>query len=394
MNASQFYDNNLKECGLVTGVPCSFFKGFINESMVRNAEGKVKYVAASNEGQAIALAVGYNMVRKHKDGKKALVLMQNSGVGNTINALTSLAYVFREPVTMMVSQRGGENDEPQHELMGNIDEDMLKLCECDVHPLENAEEVGMFNYLPGDKHSNAFMVKKGTFENTVKNVPGLQLHDGFDALPTLTQETVKSRIATLEELYQQIEWYAGLLGKKFVIISTTGMTGREMWSIHDNEHQIYMVGSMGMASSFGLGMAIADPELLVFVIDGDGALQMQMGAMPTIGFENYPNLIHIMLDNGTYDTTGGQAVEGVVKWARVANSCGYNLSINANATKAFEYMANALDPYEDKLASNGTTFIHIKVAPGSEKVGRPTLKPWEVKERFLEYYSNNDSTND
>ena len=98
MNASQFYDNNLKECGLVTGVPCSFFKGFINESMVRNAEGKVKYVAASNEGQATALAVGYNMVRKHKDGKKALVLMQNSGVGNTINALTSLAYaiVIRE----------------------------------------------------------------------------------------------------------------------------------------------------------------------------------------------------------------------------------------------------------------------------------------------------------
>src|SRR5262249_34928766 len=81
------------------------------------------------------------------------------------------------------------------------------------------------------------------------------------------------------------------------IVATTGFTGRELYALDDRANQLYMVGSMGCASSFGLGLAWAQPKKRVIVVDGDGAVLMRMGALATLGFERPANLLHILLDN-------------------------------------------------------------------------------------------------
>ena len=97
-----------------TGVPCSFLKPFIN--YVIQSDNLV-YVTASSEGEAIGIAAGAYLA-----GRKTAVMCQNSGLGNTINPLTSLNYPFKIPTLLIVTLRGepGIKDEPQHELMGQI----------------------------------------------------------------------------------------------------------------------------------------------------------------------------------------------------------------------------------------------------------------------------------
>ena len=91
------------------------------------------------------------------------------------------------------------------------------------------------------------------------------------------------------------------------MIATTGYTGRELYALDDRPCQLYMVGSMGCAVSLGLGLAVARPDRRIVVIDGDGAALMRLGALTTIGTERPPNLLHLLLDNGMHESTGGQA---------------------------------------------------------------------------------------
>ncbi|MFQ3621762.1 MAG: thiamine pyrophosphate-dependent enzyme, partial [Spirochaetales bacterium] len=113
-------------------------------------------------------------------------------------------------------------------------------------------------------------------------------------------------------------------GKDIPIIATTGYTGRELYALEDRPNQFYMVGSMGCASSFALGVALSHPNLPVIVLDGDGAVLMRMGALSVIGTEEPRNLIHIVLDNGAYESTGNQAtVSPRIDMCKVAEACGY-----------------------------------------------------------------------
>jgi phosphonopyruvate decarboxylase len=103
------------------------------------------------------------------------------------------------------------------------------------------------------------------------------------------------------------------------LIATTGFTGRALYAVGDRPSQLYMVGSMGCASSFALGVALARPERRVVCLDGDGAMLMHLGAAATVGHEGPRNLVHVLLDNGVHDSTGAQAtVAPAVDLARVA----------------------------------------------------------------------------
>src|SRR3546814_4314128 len=107
------------------------------------------------------------------------------------------------------------------------------------------------------------------------------------------------------------------------IVATTGKCGRELFTLADGEQHLYQVGSMGCASAMGLGVAL-NVRRPVIVLDGDGAALMKMGSMATIGAEAPANLIHILLDNGVHDSTGGQQTASPgVDFARVALACGY-----------------------------------------------------------------------
>src|SRR5262249_2172751 len=163
------------------------------------------------------------------------------------------------------------------------------------------------------------------------------------------------------------------------VIATTGFTGRALYALEDRPNQLYMVGSMGCASSLGLGLAVSEPRRRVIVIDGDGAALMRLGGMATIGYERPPNLIHILLDNEMHESTGGQStVSHSVDFAAIARGCGYPRVIRAGS---LDQLAEALDQPAERL-----TFIHIKTRPGDGgTLPRPTLTPRPAAERFRKW---------
>ena len=161
------------------------------------------------------------------------------------------------------------------------------------------------------------------------------------------------------------------------IIATTGKTGRELFTLADRAQHLYQVGSMGCASAMGLGLALNTARPVV-VLDGDGAALMHMGNLATIGACGPGNLVHILLDNGVHDSTGGQAtVSSSVDFAAVARGCGYRRTWSCDDLAGFGQAVAAA------FAGDGPALVHIRIAPGSiADLGRPTVTPAAVAQRF------------
>jgi phosphonopyruvate decarboxylase len=182
-----------------------------------------------------------------------------------------------------------------------------------------------------------------------------------------------SRIAVLERMLGAVSDSAG-------IVATTGKTGRELFTLADRPQHLYQVGSMGCASGMGLGVALNTKRKIV-VVDGDGAALMKLGTLATIGAYAPGNLVHLLLDNGVHDSTGGQAtVSPHVDFAAVALACGYRQAASCDSLAGFEAALRAA------LAAEGPVFVHTRIVPGSlEKLGRPTVTPSEVARRFQRF---------
>ena len=167
------------------------------------------------------------------------------------------------------------------------------------------------------------------------------------------------------------------------LLATTGKTGRELYELKDKENQLYMVGSMGCVSALGLGIALKSHKKII-AIDGDSALLMRLGALSGNAYyakcDNKGNFCHILLDNESHDSTGGQFnLSPFVDFVAVAKSCGYENAVKAENLKEFE---NALNAFM-KAQNGGTFFIYLKIAKGSkEDLGRPKITPKQVAKRL------------
>ena len=164
------------------------------------------------------------------------------------------------------------------------------------------------------------------------------------------------------------------------IIATTGKAGRELFTLADRKQHFYLVGSMGCASGVGLGVSL-NTRRPVIVLDGDGAALMKLGTFATIGATGPGNLIHILLDNGVHDSTGGQAtVSAAIDFAGVALACNYRRAISCDSVAEFDHaLAEALE-------AGGPTLVHARIQPGSmDKLGRPTVTPQQVARRFQSF---------
>ena len=164
------------------------------------------------------------------------------------------------------------------------------------------------------------------------------------------------------------------------VVATTGKCGRELFTLADRPQHLYQVGSMGGASAMGLGVALHASRPVV-VLDGHGAALMKLGNLATIGSRAPANLVHVVLDNGVHDSTGGQAtVSPNVDFAAVALAYGYASGASCDGLRGFEQALAA------SLDAPGPHLIHTRIAPGSlAKLGRPTIKPPEVARRFRSF---------
>jgi phosphonopyruvate decarboxylase len=363
---------------LYTGVPCSYLKPFINYAI---EAADLDYVGAANEGDAVAIAAGAAL-----GGMPSVVMFQNSGFGNAVNPLTSLNAIFRIPALLIVTWRGepdGEPDEPQHELMGAITPQMFDMLRIPYtfFPRDESEIGPVLTEACGHMAATGLpyglIMRKGQVaDHPLRSAP--QQRSAGDAGGP--HRPWPERRPTRTEVLQVVERYAS---PDDAIIATTGFMGRALYALGDRPNQLYMVGSMGCASSLGLGVALAQPRRRVIVLDGDGAALMRLGALATIGYEQPPNLLHLLIDNEMHESTGGQAtVSHSVDLSAVARACGYP-RVRRAATTAD--LVATLRETEEML-----TLAHVKVSPeGVDRLPRPTMPPWQVAARFRAWLGDN-----
>ena len=364
------FGGELRKSGFTffTGVPCSFLKSLINYAI-----NDCEYIAAANEGDAVAVASGAFL-----GGMKSVVLMQNSGLGNAVSPLTSLNYVFQIPVLGFVSLRGEEGipDEPQHELMGRITTHILETMEIQWDYLsaeieEAKKQISVANKHIENNQTYFFVVKKGTFD---KEELSARKDHGFEDR-FMFEKTGNDELPTRFDTLRVIN---SLKDAQTIQLATTGKTGRELYEVEDSPNNLYVVGSMGCVGSLGLGLAIAQKRKDIVVIDGDGSLLMRLGSLATNGYYRPANLLHILLDNGTYDSTGGQStVSRNINFVKIAHACGYEKSFHVHDLS--ELKIRIVEWEKKKCLS----FLYLRIATGSkENLGRPLIKPFEVKERL------------
>jgi phosphonopyruvate decarboxylase len=165
------------------------------------------------------------------------------------------------------------------------------------------------------------------------------------------------------------------------VLASTGFCGRELYAVADRGNQLYMVGSMGCVVPLGLGLALARPDLRVLALDGDGAALMRLGAFATVGAYGPPNLLHLLLDNGAHDSTGGQAtVSPLISFADIAAACGYASSLETDDV-------TRIAGWLDEKPLRGPRFARLLTRPGSPAdLPRPSMSPVEVKNRFMQHF--------
>lgn len=355
-----------------TGVPDSLLKN-ICAYITDNVES-VNNIIAANEGNAVGLASGYYLAT----GKPGVVYMQNSGEGNTINPLLSLAdeEVYCIPMLLLIGWRGepGTHDEPQHIKQGKVTLSLLDTIGVPYSVLSTNESEAIqqikiaSNYMSQNSRPYAIILRKGTFSDyKLRNLP-------------------QSKFALSRE--DAIKAVVDNLTESDIVVSTTGMISRELFEYRENKQQghskdFLVVGSMGHANQIALGIALGKPNKRVFCFDGDGAMIMHMGGLAIIGSCAPKNFIHIIFNNGAHDSVGGQPTVGHnINVVGIAKAVNYSKAYSVDSKEELKSIMSEL-----QYLNNGCVLININVRKGNRRdLGRPTITPSDNKKTFMQNF--------
>lgn len=357
------------------GVPDSLLKDYC--AYVTANEPREKHVITANEGSAVALAAGYHFAT----GKTAMVYLQNSGLGNIVNPIMSLASpsVYSVPMLLFLGWRGepGKRDEPQHVVQGKATPGILAACGVPFQVLPDYTEGAEQALYTARKHMEVsrgpycLLVKRQTFLPYKLN----KSDNVFHTMP-LNREGA-------------IDVILNCLHDRDVVVGTTGMLSRELFELRENrgqghEKDFLTVGSMGHASAIALGVSIQRPRRQVFCLDGDGAAIMHLGNMSTAGSNASDNFNHIIINNGAHDSVGGQPTDALnlndFNICQVALGLGYKQAFTASTPEEITQTIHVM------RQSEGPSVLEIRVRPGSRKnLGRPTRSPIQNKGDFMHF---------
>ncbi len=356
----------------ITGVPDSTLRLLCDYI---NNEGRdifESHIVTENEGAAVGVAIGEYLAT----GNPACVYMQNSGLGNAVNPITSLANadVYGIPMLLVAGWRGepGTADEPQHKFMGKITIPMLEVLAVPyavvgAETTEEEMEGFLLDAQNAFSHNRqyAFVIKKGAFDKREEN--------RYKNSYSLEREKAVGMI---------VSW----LQPDNLVVSTTGKISRELYEqsnrILGTHRQIFMtVGGMGHAGMIAYQIAKRRGDRRVICLDGDGAALMHLGSLAVIGRHPADNLVHICLNNEAHESVGGMptGAEGM-SYADIAGSCGYGRVYRAANQEELEKALSEIRLCEEMV------FLEVQVAIGSrDNLGRPEETARENKAAFMEY---------
>ncbi|MFB6341511.1 phosphonopyruvate decarboxylase [Saccharicrinis sp. FJH62] len=349
-----------------TGVPDSLLKDFC--AYITDHTTSENHVIAANEGGAVALATGYHLATE----KIPLVYFQNSGLGNATNPLLSLASegVYSIPMVLLIGWRGepGTNDEPQHQVQGAVQNALLDAMEIPYFILDNRVN-NVSGFLKpvielASQHNKpvAIVVKKGVFQP----YKSAYSNDPFEM--------------TREEAIHEVLKY---ISPSSLVVSTTGKLSRELYEHRYFNHQsskgdFLTVGSMGHASQIAMGIAL-NTDKTVYCLDGDGAAIMHMGAFAITGNSKAQNYIHVLFNNGSHESVGGQPTVGFkINFQQIAEACGYKQTFKVSNKKDIKMIFSVIEK------NKGPVFVEIMISKGSKSgLMRPKNSPRENKIGFI-----------
>ncbi len=323
----------------VTGVPCGHLAG---PWTLFDDAGEL--LPAASEGAALAIAVGWEL-----GGRQAAVLCQNSGFGNLVNPLTSLVLPYRIPVLVVMTLRGWPDpstDEPQHAVMGMSTEALLTALGIAHRVLEpGGLEAGLADADRARAKDDPFFLLVPR-----KSIGAAPARPAAPPSPgALTRAKVVS--ALLDRLTGEL------------LVTTTGYLSRQAHHERDRPETLYMQGSMGHAAAIGAGLATARPGRGVVVLDGDGAFLMHLGTGSTVASARPKNLVHVVVDNGCYESTGCQrSTSAGVHWQALGAGLGYRTVLTCTGE---EQLAGTLGR---ALAATGPVLCVFAVVPTPDEV--------------------------
>lgn len=344
-----------------TGVPDSLLKEFC---LCINDLPKNNHIITANEGNAVAIASGYNITTS----KYGVVYMQNSGLGNIVNPLLSLAdeKVYNIPMLFIIGYRGEPNtkDEPQHIKQGELTLPLLETLGVKYLILNEdyQEQIKYcYDYIKQTNKPIALVVKKDTFSK-------------YDINLKINNKNTLSREESLNIIMDNLE-------QDDFIVSTTGKTSREIFEIREknnsnHSNDFLTVGSMGHTSSLALGISL-NTEKNIFCIDGDGSFIMHMGGLAVAIQNAKDNFKYILINNGCHESVGGQpTIANNIDIEKILLGFGFKKVCIVNNENEL-ILALKEQKKKSKVA------IVVNTNDKSRKdLGRPTTTPIYNKEQF------------
>jgi len=363
IDTKAFY-NCLVDLGLdfFCGVPDSLLSNFC--SCIFENTLSERNIITANEGNAVGMACGYHL----STGKFGVVYMQNSGEGNTVNPLMSIADedVYSIPLLLIIGWRGepSTHDEPQHVKQGKVTCGLLETMGIRYEVLDGSWESQISSavaYMQNESKPTALIVRKGIFSD-------YKCNNAACDFPMTREDALKIILNHLED--------------DSFVVSTTGKTSREVFEIRDargqgHDNDFLTVGGMGHTSSIAYGVAIGTKSD-VYCIDGDGSFLMHMGALPVIAQKAPDNFKYIINNNGAHDSVGGQPTVALdIDVSEILSASGFADVLVARTKEELERaMVRMKEP--------GCRALVVYTRQGSRAdLRRPTTTPQANKEAMM-----------
>jgi len=334
-------------------------------------------IPLTREEYGVGIAAGVTTA-----GKKTILLIQSTGLGNLLNSLASLTLTYQLPLPIFCSWRG-VIDEPieAQKRFGQAIEGISKALGITVHKILEKEHISIIQenlkaiYKENSVH--IFLLSPRLWENKWN---GKKTHRTNYFTPTRQRVLHSSQSQPSLKRFQAIDSIVRLVSDDTAIIANIGLPSKELYNIKDRPGNFYMTGSLGQVSAIGLGLA-KYTKRHVIVIDGDGSVLMSLGLIPMIAQYGTKNLTIICLDNGSYGSTGDQPTltSAGLDLYKVAMSVGM---------KEIAHITDKHELSEVLQEKQECAFILFKITPGNSVVDPIPLSNVEIARRFTEWLRN------
>lgn len=357
---------------LVLTLPCDRVK-----ALLALVEQELSWLPLTREEEGVGIAAGAAMA-----GRRPAMIVQSSGVGNMLNALLSLTLFYRLPLALIVSHRGIYKEGIAAQVpMGEALPGLLAAAGISYTPISNPEDLHRVENLLAETYVNgqvrAFLMSPALWEASSARAPEWKGR-GFCSCPPASDappcpSPALTRYEMLEALCHEISGAA--------VVANLGIPSKELHALLPRPSNFYMLGSMGMATPIGLGVALSTDKRVV-VIDGDGSILMNPGSLATVATAAPRNLSIVAIDNGSYGSTGNQPTlaGSCVDLEHVARAMGIRNSRRAHDADSLT-AALAAD-------GHGPLFVHALALPGNRPVPNIPLNAAEIKRQFMDFLAS------